>query len=272
MLKLCMSNIAWSREKNQEFYQLLQDYGFSGLEIAPFVAFEKGIYANEEDIQSFLEDVKGYELTPVSIQSLLFGIPREMAVFEGNEKRAELAKTLEETIQFASKIGASNLVFGSPKNRCLTSETEYQEGVHLFKHLGDYAASLGVILAIEPNAKAYGTNFATTLAEAIAFIETVQSPGVRLNFDFGSFIMENESDESFIKAIPYMNHVHISAPMLEHIETLDKSRLMACLMYLKKSYYSGFISIEMKQAANSNQESVERALEYLNQIVDEIGY
>lgn len=268
-MKLCVSNIAWSHQENNQHYHLLQQHGISYLEVAPFIALEKGIYATEDDLNLFRKTLCRYGLSLISLQSLLFGIPREMALFEGEAKRQELKQTLREVIDFAAQIGVKNLVFGSPKQRIILNWEEQDAGIQLFKEIGDYAYSNGVVLAVEPNAAVYGTNFVNTLEEAIDFIEKVQSKGVALNFDLGTFILEEETIENFKRSYPYIHHVHMSAPYLHPLTNVSQTLMIECLRYLKKMNYQGGISIEMKKT-DEGLISVEQAIRYLKQAVDQV--
>jgi sugar phosphate isomerase/epimerase len=72
--------------------------------------------------------------------------------------------------------------------------------------LGDYAASRGVILAVEPHS---GTSFDTP-EKALWLMERVNHPAVKLNFDISHFdIIGIGIDECVPQMVPWSVHTHV---------------------------------------------------------------
>jgi len=263
-MKLSISNIAWPATEDQSFYSLMQSMGFVGIEIAPTRIFTESPYQKIPEAKVFADELKrDFGLAISSMQSICFG--RDEAIFGTEEERKAISNYIKESIDFAAAINCKNLVFGSPKNRIIG---ENQQGIALafFKDLGDYAASKNTILAFEPNPDIYGTNFINTTQEAVDFVKQVNSAGLKVNLDFGTFLYNKEQFEVIADHIDLINHVHISEPYLEKIQAHDEHLQLAAL--LREKQYANYVSIEMKNLGNT--ESVKEVMAYTKQLFDAV--
>ncbi len=242
-MKLSISNIAWSGESDSEIYTFLKENNISGLEIAPTRIFTENPYEKLLEAKKFSEDLKShFGLEIASMQSICFGINE--SIFGEIKDKKVILNYVKKAIDFAQIVGCNNLVFGSPKNRII-GENQEQIAVDFFKELGDYAKLKNTILAIEPNPEIYGTNFLNTTKEAIDFVKNVGSEGLKINFDFGTFIYNQENLKDIENDISMINHVHISEPYLNPI--LKREEHQSLINILSTNNYDGYVSIEMKK-------------------------
>jgi len=263
-MKLSISNIAWPANQDQQLYKFMQSMGFAGLEIAPTRIFTESPYQKIPEAKAFADELKrDFGLAISSMQSICFGC--DEAIFGTEEERETISNYIKESIDFAAAINCKNLVFGSPKNRIIG---ENQQGIALtfFKDLGDYAASKNTILAFEPNPDIYGTNFINTTQEAVDFVKQVNSVGLKVNLDFGTFLYNKEQFEVIADHIDLIHHVHISEPYLEKIQVHDEHLQLAAL--LREKQYANYVSIEMKNLGNT--ESVKEVMAYTKQLFDAV--
>lgn len=241
-IKLSISNIAWFAENDQQVYEYMQQAGFQGLEIAPTRIFQDKPYEKKEQAKSFAKEIKEeYGLEICSMQSIWYGHCEK--IFGTDEERRVLIDYTKQAIDFAEVVGARNLVFGCPKNRCIGENDDREIAVEFFRTLGDYAAEHGTVLAMEANPVIYGTNFINKTKDAVELIKGVGSKGFKLNLDFGTIIYNEESVEDIGAYTSFINHVHISEPNLKLIEQRDEHREL--LRILKDAAYGGHVSIEM---------------------------
>lgn len=242
-MKTTISNIAWQKEFDTAMYSFLQQNNIHGIEIAPTRIFEENPYSDLEKVQVFKGSLQqDFHLKVVSMQSICFG--RNEAIFQSIEERTTLQKYIEKAIDFAAELNCNNLVFGSPKNRII-GENQMPLAITYFKELGNYAYSKNTVVAFEPNPVIYGTNFINTTAQSFELIKQCNSPGLKVNFDLGTFIYNNEDLATVDKNIEFINHVHISEPYLEKIKVTSLHSELADV--LRKNNFSQYISIEMKQ-------------------------
>lgn len=246
-IELSISNIAWPAEKDQQVYEYMQKKGFQGLEIAPTRVFQDKPYNKKEEARSFAKEIKEkYGLEICSMQSIWHG--HNERIFGTNEERQILLDYTKQAIDFAEAVGARNLVFGCPKNRCVRENDNKSIAVEFFRELGNYASECGTVLAMEANPVIYGTNFINRTKAAVELIKEVGSKGFKLNLDFGTIIYNEEKIEDIAAFVELINHVHISEPNLKLIERRDGHKEL--LRILKDSAYHGFVSIEMGKREN----------------------
>ena len=148
-MNLAISNIAWN-ENHDYYYQLMNEYGFTGLEVAP-TKFSPEPYDNLDVAREAKKRLQHYDLSVVSMQSLLFG-KTGLDLFTTAEARHNLKEYLRKAIVYANTIGCPVLVFGNPKNRVMTNyETNYPIALEFFYELGEFATINNTCLCIEPN-------------------------------------------------------------------------------------------------------------------------
>lgn len=257
-MKLAASHIGWAPGDDEAALALLQKYGFAGLEVAPTRVAGPDPYEKPAEAAVFAGTMQeGYGLTICSLQSIWFGQAGNMFGAE----REDLLDYSKGAIRFAKAAGAGNLVFGSPKNRVLPAGKSPDDALPFFKELGDYAAAHGTCLALEANAAAYGTNFMNHTDEALAMAEKVGSPGCRVNFDFGTLLLNGEDVAVLHGQVHRVNHVHISEPYLAMLEKRPQHRALAAL--LRAEGYVGYVSIEMKERP---LDEVEQALAWVAEV------
>lgn len=253
-MKLAISNIAWDPSLCEAVYATMAETGFVGLEYAPGLLFkdEADPFAPAKTaLDRVRYQLKVYGLHACSMQSLLYGCS-EAAVFGASAERERLVSQIRKAIDLAALMGTTNLVFGSPRNRLIPDSMDKSaardEGITAFRLLGEYAHAHGVRVAVEPNPRAYGANFLTTVDEAASFVSDVNHPGIALNFDIGAVLMNGQRDQLedlFVKCLPLISHVHLSEPDLQPAPSdIDLARRAKALC--GRPDYDGWLSIEMR--------------------------
>ncbi|TKT82505.1 sugar phosphate isomerase/epimerase family protein [Aquamicrobium sp. LC103] len=275
-MKLAISNIAWKPEEAEDAYALLEEMGVGGLEIAPglFFAGESDPFRpSEAAVADRLERIRRAGLELVSMQSLLFGV-EDAALFGSGEQCERFVAGLVRAIDLAARLEIPNLVVGSPANRVIPTHMEDGEALSVamsvFRLLADHAKANGCRLAMEPNPAVYGTNFLTSLSEAVAFVREVDHPAVMLNFDTGALHLNGEIDNAgalFAQARPHISHVHVSEAHLAPVPG-DQSMLLKTLAAVRNAGWQGWVSIEMRAAPTDR---LAHARQALRSCLDAIG-
>ena len=259
-MNVTISNIAWQPENDAEMYAFLQEKKCTGIEIAPTRIFPENPYSDLNKVVNFRNELQdNYKLQVVSMQSICFG--RNEAIFSSEEERNSLLEYIKHSIDFASTLGCNNLVFGSPKNRNINPNQE-EIAMKYFSEIGKYAAEKNTVFAFEPNPVIYGTNFINTTEQALNFVKICNVEGLKINFDLGTVIY-NEEDLSILENnLQWINHVHISEPYLEEIQHRSLHQELASI--LRKNKYDKFISIEMK--GGSEIEKIKDIIQYTQDV------
>lgn len=265
-MKLAISDIAWSEADDEVMYNFLKENDVTGLEIAPTRIFKENPYEQLEEAKKYSNMLMDkYNLNIASMQSIWFG--KSENIFQSESNAEELIKYTKKAIDFATAIGCSNLVFGCPKNRNINNyEEDYPKAVNFFKIIGEYALNKNVVIAVEPNPVIYNTNFLNTTEQALEFVKEINLDSIKVNYDLGTVIYNNENIEILRDNIKYINHIHISEPNLKIIEKRELHKeLVKLLNYLN---YQRYVSIEMKN--NENIDDVKKSIIYVKNLVGEM--
>ena len=262
-MKLSVSNIAWSPERDETVLNLLKQHGFSGVEIAPTRFFPEDPYDKTEEAKAVKNDLENrFKLEISSMQSIWYGVTDR--IFGTAEERTRLTAYSKQAIHYAEAIYCKNLVFGCPRNRSLPEGADPGIAVPFFRELASYAYSHHTVIAMEPNPPIYHTNFINTTEEALSLIGQVDHPGFLLNLDLGTMI-ENGEDVRILAGKEHLiHHVHISEPGLVPIQKRPLHRQLSDL--LQTSGYQGFVSIEVGKADTGNPERLKPMMEYVNEL------
>lgn len=260
--KIAISNIAWDKNNDEYIYKYLKEKEIIGLEIAPTRIFEQSPYEQLEKAKEYSNWLKDkFNLDIISMQSIWFG--KTQNIFESKEAAKELIEYTKKAINFAEAIGCTNLVFGCPKNRNMKDyDTDYEKAVRFFEEIGEYAKSKNIVVAVEPNPTIYNTNFLNYTEQAIEFVKEINIDSIKVNYDLGTVIYNDEGLETLRNNINYINHIHISEPNLELIKNSSIHQELAQIV--KETNYNKYISIEMKK--NEDIKNVENTIKYVDNI------
>ena len=260
MLKISISNIAWTEEYDKAVYDLMKQYGYTGLEIAPTRIFPENPYDRCGEAEEWAENLKSdFGFSVPSMQSIWYG--RNEKLFGSDEDRRTLVDYTKKAIDFAEIIGCKNLVFGCPRNRNLSDGADKSIAIGFFKEIGDYASVHNTVIGMEANPPIYNTNYINDTKSALELIKEVQSEGLKLNLDVGTMIENGEAVDILRGNEHLINHVHISEPGLKPVETRELHTDLSEL--LKDSDYSNFVSIEVGRQDDINQ--LESMLKYVRE-------
>lgn len=216
-MRLAISNIAWDVLEDEEISQLLCGYDIDAIDVAPGKYFPDPAYARDEDVTCVKAwwAERGIEIT--GMQSLLFGT-LGLNIFGTAEVQDAMLKHLASVCRIGAGLGASRLVFGSPKNRDrsgLSDQEAMDVAVPFIRRLGDIAESYGILICLEPNPPCYGANFMTTSAEAARFVGQVDHPAIKMQLDTGTLTINGEDAFCGLDSYAHLiGHVHASEPDL----------------------------------------------------------
>lgn len=258
-MKLSISNIGWTEADDLQVYDLMQRYGFSGLEIAPTRILPNKPYDRLPEIRQWYQKLNmDYGFSVPSMQSIWYG--RSESIFGSPEEREALLAYTKKAVDFARTIGCRNLVFGCPRNRNLPEGACARSAVSFFREIGDYAKSRDTVIGMEANPPIYNTNYINDTASALELIREVDSEGFRLNLDVGTMIHNEESVDILVGQEHLINHVHISEPYLAPIR--ERAIHKELIALLRQWEYAGYVSIEMGRQEDLS--SLENGMAYLS--------
>lgn len=216
-MRLAISNIAWDISEDASVADLLGKFGVDAIDVAPGKYFPEPANAKDEDItkvRRWWAD-RGIEIT--GMQALLFGTTG-LNVFGDSKRQQVMLEHLRAVCRIGAGLGATRLVFGSPKNRDrsgLSDAQALERAVSFFRSLGNAAQEHGVVVCLEPNPTRYGSNFMTSSAETAHVVTAVGHEAIRMQFDSGALTINGESpDDVLERHAELIGHVHASEPDL----------------------------------------------------------
>lgn len=216
-MRLSISNIAWDVPEDAGVAGLLRLHGIDAIDIAPgkyFALPEEPSLEAIARVRRWWAD-RGIEIA--GMQALLFGAAG-LNLFGEPQARREMLARLATVCRIGGLLGAPRLTFGSPKNRDrsgLTDEEAMDRATEFFRELGRVAHDNGVTVCIEPNPPSYGCNFVTRTCDAVALVQRIGHPAIRVQLDTGAIVMSEEDCASLLgQHADVIGHIHASEPHL----------------------------------------------------------
>jgi sugar phosphate isomerase/epimerase len=248
--ELSVSNIAFPASELDRAIALFKELGVDAIEVAPYHAFGRWDVSPAE-IAAFRDNLARQNLRCPALQGVLYNAGAAH-LFASEEAREAMYRHLVMVARLAGALGAAACVFGAPKLRDpagLSSDEARRIAVDFFKRIGPVFASEGSKLTLEPNARRYGCQFIVTTAEAIDLLEEIDTAGVGLQIDTGTFFLEGEDPAILMRAARHAAHAHVSEPDLAPLGSTEVDhRPLADA--LRRSGYCRSLSIEMRATAD----------------------
>jgi sugar phosphate isomerase/epimerase len=266
-MRLAISNIAWPAGADDALAPVLLAHGVEGVELALTKIWSEPLAASSAEVRAYRDQWERCGMRIAALQALVFGKPH-LTIFDTESVRRQLLVYLAGIIERAAWLGATALVFGSPKNR-RRGERSLDEArviaVPFFRELGRIAHDHGVYFCIEPNPKEYSCDFITTVAEGIELVEAVDQEGFGLHLDTGGMVLAGESPAaSIMAAAEHSRHFHVSEPFLADLGC-ESAAHAGCAATLRSTGYTGWVSIEMAEAKEVGawRAAIDRALSFV---------
>jgi D-psicose/D-tagatose/L-ribulose 3-epimerase len=262
-MRLAISNIAWDTSEDEDISKLLKRYAVDAIDIAPGKYFPVPAKAADEEIARLRRwwVERGIEIT--GMQALLFGTAG-LNVFGSPEVQDAMLQHLTSVCRIGAGVGATRLVFGSPKNRDrngLSDDQVMEIAIPFFRRLGDIAQSYGVVICLEPNPPCYGANFMMASAETAEVVRQVAHSAIRMQLDTGALTINGEELAAVLQnSAMLIGHIHASEPDLVPLGDggTDHANVAESLKSLLPDH---IVSIEMLATKNeSHLVSIERSL------------
>jgi sugar phosphate isomerase/epimerase len=180
-MRLAVSNLAWPSRQEDAAYELLASLGVPGVEVAPT---RLGPW-NALPVARLAEHrakLAAAGLVVGSLQAIFYGRIEPQLLGDASAFRL-MHEHMRLVAGIAAALGATTLVFGSPRNR-LRGEMSVEHAGELARErlylLGDVVMDAGAVLAIEPVPAAYGGDFLGSWREVLHIVQDVNHPGVRV--------------------------------------------------------------------------------------------
>ena len=260
---ISISNLAWSPPEDAAVLALLRKYDVRAIDVVPKKFFDDVASTTPAQIAAARARWADSGIALTGMQSLLYGT-QGLNVFGPPDIQDKLLEHLRHIARVGGGLGATRLVFGSPRNRDrsgLEDAAALAAAVQFFRRLGDIAATHGVLGCLEPNPTAYNSNFMRTADETAAVVRATAHPAIRMQLDTGAITLNGEDVRAVLAAhAALIGHIHASEPHLVPLGTgLTDHAAMA--VAVKNALPNHLVCIEMAESKDgANLQHIERAL------------
>jgi D-psicose/D-tagatose/L-ribulose 3-epimerase len=251
--------------------KLAASLGYAGLEVAPFTLDAEAPHRLPTARRTELRRIAEGEGAPITSLHWLLVAPAGLSISAGDPAlRARTMDVIQRLIGLAADLGATLLVHGSPKQRQVTADGDMARAEEAMAKAGAWAAQNGLTYCLEP-LDAGQTNWATTVAEAVAIVQRIASPGLKTMLDVSAAGNgEVEPAEALLRRfVPtgWIAHVHLN-DRNRRGPGQGGDRFGPVLRALRETHYGGFCAVEPFDYHPDGPTSAARAIGYLSGIME----
>jgi D-psicose/D-tagatose/L-ribulose 3-epimerase len=251
--------------------KLAAGLGYAGLEVAPFTLDAEAPHLLPASRRAELRRIAEGEGAPVTSLHWLLVAPAGLSITSADPAlRARTLDVVERLIGLAADLGATLLVHGSPKQRQVTADGDTARAEEAMARAGEWATRHGLTYCLEP-LDAGQTNWATTVAEAVAIVQRIASPGLKTMLDVSAAGNgETEPAESLLRRfVPtgWIAHVHLN-DRNRRGPGQGGDRFGPVLRALRETNYAGFCAVEPFDYHPDGPTSAARAIGYLQGVME----
>jgi len=268
-MRIAISNLAWDRASDEQISLLLNKYKVDAIEIVPSKYFPPADPISRDKIRNVREWWLNRGIEIIAMQSLLYGFSSHN-IFGPPESQNQLLKNLNSILYIGAELGVKCAVFGSPKSRDrlgLNHKEATKIAIDFFKRVADSAEKYTVTVCIEPIPICYGSNFLTSSLETLSFIQSINNPFIKMQFDTGAITKNNEDFSSLLRLYASeIAHIHASEPSLLPLFE-GKTKHIEIAPLLQKYLPDNIVSIEMLPPRGGDHLlAIERSIELATRI------
>jgi sugar phosphate isomerase/epimerase len=267
-----MCNEAFEQLDFAESCRVMKAAGYQGIEIAPFTLADDPAAippARRAGLKRIIAE-EGLEFAGLH---WLLAAPKGLHVTTPDHALRERSWLyIRHLIELCADLGPRGvMVFGSPNQRGTTGGATVYEATRRFidglASVAPHAAVRGVRILVEA-LPANQTNVVGSLAEAVAIVEEIGSPGVRTMFDTHNAVDEIEPHASLLELFfPYIEHIHVNETDGKHCGRGGYD-FKPVLQVLARHHYPGWISLEAFDFSFGAETIARESINYLK---SEIG-
>jgi D-psicose/D-tagatose/L-ribulose 3-epimerase len=203
-MKLGLINSAWAQAGQGTAYgiRMTKEIGFDSIDI-----FADPLDIDAKERRLIRRECERLDLPIVSVACVAVGL----IDFNPSVQRFHLERC-EAYLDFCHELEAKNLllVLGEYiwEKQVIPPEEQWNVGVRHLRGLGDYAADLGLQIALE--LEPFKLSLLSNVSNMVRFIDAVNHPAVRANIDVSHLQLANVAPEELRKLKGKAIHVHIS--------------------------------------------------------------
>jgi len=282
-MKLAFSSNAYMHFSIEDTIARIADLGYKGIELLADVphAWPAGLLPERK--HSIRRALDKHGLTISNINAFMMNAvadPRQPYWHPGwtdpnPHYRAIRREHTKRALHLAQELGAPHIT--TEPGGHLTPEQTWEIGAKIFYDelmpCVELAEKLQIKLLIEPEPGL----LIETFGQYLQFIQRVNSPWVKLNFDIGHAYCVKDDPEDWIEQMwPHTEHYHFEDIAVSRVhEHLIPGRgaidFAATLLAIRESGYDGWLTVELYPYIENPDAAAREAKEYLTKIAGQVG-
>jgi sugar phosphate isomerase/epimerase len=235
----------WSLDKT---FRYAASIGYDAVEISPFTLAETVAEISASQRKAIREMAAQ---AGIKISGIHWVLVKPSGLYINHPDRSIRERTRDyfcELVDFCADIGGRFMVVGSPKQRNVVPGVSYEQAwewaLDTFRKPVMRAEKRGVTICVEPLSPVE-TNFINTAAEAIRFVEQLNSPHFKIILDVKAMSSESKPIPQIIKeSAAYARYFHANDPNLKGpgFGQVDFQPIAGALT---TAGYQGYVSVEV---------------------------
>ncbi len=253
---------------------LIAEAGYTGIEVAPFTIGTDLIRLPESTYRRMQVVAQEHGLQVIGLHWMLAKTNGLYLTHPDAAIRRNTAEYLRFLARMCRQLGGSVMVFGSPAQRNLLPRVSTEEATRyacdVFSQAAAEFADQQVTLCLEPLTPKE-TNFMNTCAEAVAIIEQLDHPNIRLHQDVKAMLgAEKESIPFLIDHFKnFCRHFHVNDSNLLG-PGMGETDFHPILKALQDSQYRGWVSVEVFDYKPGAQHIAVQSLKYMQRVLEDL--
>jgi sugar phosphate isomerase/epimerase len=265
-MQLALCNKALEHLPLEAFFELAAEAGFELVELAPETLRTSLIEPDYSLRVQILQVARAHGLRIIGFNSIFAHTPDLALVTRDRAQRERSSQMLVALIELTAEWCGPIMVIGSPRQRRRPNGATFDEAADLFieglRAACDRAAERDVAVCLEPLV-AELTDFMNDTEEAIAIIQRMNHPALRLVLDVKQMAREGPSFGALIeRGAPWLGHFHANDANRE-APGEGETDFRPILRRLRAAGYDGIVSIEAFAFRGDPAQILRRSHDYL---------
>jgi D-psicose/D-tagatose/L-ribulose 3-epimerase len=249
--------------------------GYTGIEIAPFTLAERPADISPAQRREYRDIIQSEGLHFVGLHWLMVSPKGLHVTTPDRDLRERSWRHITGLIDLCADLGENGvMVFGSPKQRCAVDGLTPAEAAQNFAtglaNVAPHASHRGVTVLVEA-LPLNQCDVITTLAEAVAIVNQVNSPAVRTMFDTHNAVDESEPHAALLdRYFDLIRHVHINELDGRHPGT-GSYDFKPVLDVLRRREYGRWVSLEAFDFTPGPEKIANDSLRFIEKEIDQLA-
>lgn len=265
-MKFAICNEIFQGWKLEDTIAYAAKAGYDAVEIAPFTIAKYVTEIPPSDRQKIRDTANRHNIVISGIHWVLVQAEGMYLTHPEAAVRQRTSKYFVDLVDFCADLGGKIIVVGSPKQRNIMEGVSPQQAwdwaTEVFREAVMRAEQRAVTICFEPLAPTE-TNFVNTAADAIRFVQQLNTPHFKIILDVKAMSSETKPIPQIIRdSWPNFAYFHVNDKNMKGpgFGDVDFKPIAAAL---KEAGYHGYVSVEVFDFQEGPEVIATKSIEYL---------